>query len=149
MCGEHLAVRSPLRMDSGSSPHVRGALGCSVSSADGFGIIPACAGSTSVACRFSTYRWDHPRMCGEHVVAGYRIVFQRGSSPHVRGALKALPRKKSGSGIIPACAGSTSWNGPAMCADWDHPRMCGEHSVPSFCLTSGWGSSPHVRGAPP
>ena len=50
----------------GSSPHVRGAQWVSEVAKDKDGIIPACAGSTSLRrWPFSMPR-DHPRMCGEH-----------------------------------------------------------------------------------
>ena len=72
-------------------------------------------------------RRDHPRMCGEHSfnihqfageqgssphVRGARVAvrvfpYSWGSSPHVRGAPKGRSGSKDGTGIIPACAGST------------------------------------------
>ena len=126
---------------------MRGALGCSVSSADGFGIIPACAGSTSVACRFSTYRWDHPRMCGEHACTHPIEKMTAGSSPHVRGAQTVQSGTELALGIIPACAGSTTLSSFHTTCIGDHPRMCGEHQVRDTMYGTTQGSSPHVRGA--
>ena len=37
----------------------------------GYGIIPACAGSTVLATSLAVRLRDHPRMCGEHT---YGIV---------------------------------------------------------------------------
>ena len=51
-------------------------------------------------------------------------------------------------GIIPACAGSTSLAFMRFWAVRDHPRMCGEHSVQIDRDNAIKGSSPHVRGAP-
>ena len=111
----------------GSSPHVRGApldasddLVCS-------GIIPACAGSTSVATRNQDCPRDHPRMCGEHQTGAVAITRR--------------------SGIIPACAGSTTCTGHLVGGLRDHPRMCGEHKFGGALFPSQTGSSPHVRGA--
>ena len=93
-----------------------------------FGIIPACAGST-------TFAWGTARR-------------MPGSSPHARGAPVPVASRGRGprdhprmrgehvalklyailtNGIIPACAGSTSKDG-----------------MQSGCV---WGSSPHARGA--
>ena len=97
MCGEHLAVRSPLRMDSGSSPHVRGALQLPVDFRHIAGIIPACAGSTRTLTVIGVFARDHPRMCGEHSFHHNCHCCVAGSSPHVRGAHfenSIIPRKR-------------------------------------------------------
>ena len=47
MCGEHFAYIILTLTAWGSSPHVRGAQMTNVLSDEAFGIIPACAGSTS------------------------------------------------------------------------------------------------------
>ena len=92
--------------------------------------------------------WDHPRMCGEHIVKHVRPCSKRGSSPHVRGA--RIPSQRQGrlSGIIPACAGSTPHRLTRCTQVGDHPRMCGEHMNVTGYQETPWGSSPHVRGAP-
>ena len=66
MCGEHWLSKSRHAMLTGSSPHVRGAHGVYVDLRCGYGIIPACAGSTVGSVGFPIVAWDHPRMCGEH-----------------------------------------------------------------------------------
>ena len=48
MCGEHLAEVERVLPLVGSSPHVRGAPGIGNHVQPGMGIIPACAGSTTV-----------------------------------------------------------------------------------------------------
>ena len=70
-----------------------------------------------------------------------------GSSPHVRGAPPSVRTLSRPSGIIPACAGSTSFLCSTAGAAEDHPRMCGEHRVRDVSLRRREGSSPHVRGA--
>ena len=52
-----------------------------------------------------------------------------------------------GKGIIPACAGSTSFLRGLLLLPADHPRMRGEHFTTILSLTATEGSSPHARGA--
>ena len=147
MCGEHIASPLQVACFSESSPHVRGAPCGSTASTTNTGIIPACAGSTFPARRCLACRWDHPRMCGEHPNAPHSPPMLLGSSPHVRGAQTHLRRVRLRLGIIPACAGSTSFSFGGLVFPWDHPRMCGEHDLLSFLTATFSGSSPHVRGA--
>ena len=111
--------------DKGSSPRVRGTLfkdaGCTV----GAGIIPACAGNTTVSKTSRRRSGDHPRVCGEHRDQILQNLRDLGSSPRVRGTLLRHEGLKILAGIIPACAGNT-----------------GKHSPLSE------GSSPRVRGTP-
>ena len=147
MCGEHITPNPFANAVLGSSPHVRGALIQGIVLHCPLGIIPACAGSTASAATASDPRRDHPRMCGEHLVDGDRNRLGRGSSPHVRGA---QDKRKHGiilGGIIPACAGSTSYLAAIFHLPRDHPRMCGEHRNIIACICVSLGSSPHVRGA--
>ena len=131
----------------GSSPHVRGALLVVEPLRVRGGIIPACAGSTRDCDGTPYIRWDHPRMCGEHLDGDTLNNVASGSSPHVRGAPAAVVVCHLVRGIIPACAGSTNRRGWCAWPKRDHPRMCGEHlSTKNRASVSG-GSSPHVRGA--
>ena len=88
MCGEHLTAISTLRTFPGSSPHVRGAQTWRGVFWASTGIIPACAGSTKAGAWRIDCRRDHPRMCGEHNRLLPRGRTAKGSSPHVRGALR-------------------------------------------------------------
>ena len=108
MCGEHSDM--PLHCDeiTGSSPHVRGAHGYRFDAEKPWGIIPACAGSTGFSTDEKLHLRDHPRMCGEHVGHATCPFGDWGSSPHVRGARLTFTSAKTASGIIPACAGSTT-----------------------------------------
>ena len=147
MCGEHAADVIKAAGLEGSSPHVRGAQRRVFLDAFAHGIIPACAESTSGGYRGWWLRWDHPRMCGEHpkwLPITSRLM---GSSPHVRGAHGSSAGHQRGSGIIPACAGSTQRCPLRAPLSGDHPRMCGEHSHDFDFGDSNPGSSPHVRGA--
>ena len=130
MCGEHRLLRAHLIFLSGSSPHVRGARFEHVPHRRELGIIPACAGSTGWCCRPSAATWDHPRMCGEHSMSMFAPSENKGSSPHVRGALDLCVLGLKLLGIIPACAGSTTNTKTPLSCVRDHPRMCGEHPSP-------------------
>ena len=147
MCGEHFIISARGLGKTGSSPHVRGARCFATVFLDGFGIIPACAGSTCPSRPSAATAGDHPRMCGEHRICCQSCKISTGSSPHVRGALVQDFLQGLSTGIIPACAGSTvSWRiRRPPCRD--HPRMCGEHNRGSSFGQSHKGSSPHVRGA--
>ena len=72
-------------IQTGSSPHARGTQSAVAFHDDGCGIIPACAGNTWARSSNSSAPWDHPRMRGEHRVAGRRLRVGGGSSPHARG----------------------------------------------------------------
>ena len=145
--GEHSTRTPATRKPNGSSPHTRGAHLRRLDGENERGIIPAYAGSTSLVMRSCCLGRDHPRIRGEHGLAG-RLVFPgRGSSPHTRGAHLRAGRSPDARGIIPAYAGSTSpapaGQGPAP----DHPRIRGEHANNATLWTSSDGSSPHTRGA--
>ena len=128
MCGEHYVHRPQLDWDVGSSPHVRGARCFATVFLDGFGIIPACAGSTCPSRPSAATAGDHPRMCGEHRICCQSCKISTGSSPHVRGARQSRSLINLSLGIIPACAGSTRILLHKDDPVWDHPRMCGEHA---------------------
>ena len=168
MCGEHSFLYSIRLKCWGSSPHVRGALLNRCSALRAIGIIPACAGSTKWPIPYTKTvsgssphvrgalkesgspglgQWDHPRMCGEHHKTPAPLVCNQGSSPHVRGAPFVGMKKPPSSGIIPACAGSTSLSPCRTLPRRDHPRMCGEHTAANMDANKNAGSSPHVRGA--
>ena len=145
--GEH-KFRSPYyNAAHGSSPHTRGAPFLPAVRPSDVGIIPAYAGSTSLARGGFGRPADHPRIRGEHDVYDMVTARGRGSSPHTRGAPADGDVETVFPGIIPAYAGSTrGWaNGPG--AVQDHPRIRGEHAMTSADITIQGGSSPHTRGA--
>ena len=129
MCGEHNRGSSFGQSHKGSSPHVRGARQACDDALQESGIIPACAGSTTVGKTKLLFIWDHPRMCGEHELGDFAAFLDQGSSPHVRGALRQTQRQGQRPGIIPACAGSTPTATRPSREPRDHPRMCGEHDT--------------------
>ena len=131
----------------GSSPHTRGARSEERIGVMPGRIIPAYAGSTDRGVHVIEQTPDHPRIRGEHV--GFPPGFPefQGSSPHTRGAQRAVGAAVGAVRIIPAYAGSTRRFSSPSFAMADHPRIRGEHprTGRSFVLSSG--SSPHTRGA--
>ena len=105
---------------------MRGTLYWSLRFAASPGIIPACAGNTSIFKKENLYWGDHPRVCG--------------------GTLHHAERDRIIIGIIPACAGNTMDAGSVLPDAGDHPRVCGEHSFHRNCPNYVGGSSPRVRG---
>ncbi len=91
---------------------------------------------------------DHPRVCGEHLLAQVVGLLLQGSSPRMRGAQRGPRRFGRLRGIIPAYAGSTMWTYPPPRWSPDHPRVCGEHRISSCFRNAMTGSSPRMRGAP-
>ena len=91
-------------------------------------IIPAYAGSTRELVEDLLGVRDHPRIRGEHSGLPLAEWRRAGSSPHTRGAPGGVTEYKSGTGIIPAYAGSTDGARPSP--------------------VDQLGSSPHTRGAP-
>ena len=147
MRGEHPLQTSMPMLRAGSSPHARGAPQRPAHERESRGIIPACAGSTTVPLARLSLNWDHPRMRGEHPQTKVMYTFPTGSSPHARGAQVQATKGPPTHGIIPACAGSTRAPRPCTRRIWDHPRMRGEHDVAMETPGRLEGSSPHARGA--
>ena len=146
VCGEHASASGSAAGCAGSSPRVRGTHGHERDFRIGGGIIPACAGNTAWGRQRSCCRWDHPRVCGEHVRRMTIRALCAGSSPRVRGTLAGLRPDARRVGIIPACAGNTPMNSRQSGPWRDHPRVCGEHYASRIAAGSLTGSSPRVRG---
>ena len=131
VCGEHHGkIHTPVT-GRGSSPRMRGTRGIFPVWAVCPGIIPAYAGNTARSCRPMLSVGDHPRVCGEHILAGRGAIRPRGSSPRMRGTLGGHCLRFVPFGIIPAYAGNTTLLTSRTFATWDHPRVCGEHCVPT------------------
>ena len=69
MCGEHANSLTAAASAMGSSPHVRGTPVVDRAERSPYGIIPACAGNTPSGGIPGSIGRDHPRMCGEHLLA--------------------------------------------------------------------------------
>ena len=146
VCGEHNATVRVIPTGRGSSPRVRGTHKTAIDAGWMDGIIPACAGNTRLFQDRRPLLWDHPRVCGEHFDGVEAGGYVRGSSPRVRGTLRWRRGGWIRPGIIPACAGNTTWISSLRSMARDHPRVCGEHKSVCTPPTSCSGSSPRVRG---
>ena len=85
--------------------------------------------------------------CGAHFPARSSKRRWQGSSPRVRGSLRADRLRHWRARIIPAGAGLTAPPCPTSLHGWDHPRGCGAHSSFSSDGLRILGSSPRVRGS--
>ena len=132
----------------GSSPLARGLLFCGLQPADGEGIIPARAGSTSRRCCSTDCAWDHPRSRGVYGMSSLFRDAKRGSSPLARGLLSGLICIIIRKGIIPARAGSTSSPPGKAPILRDHPRSRGVYIDKRAGSEDKNGSSPLARGLP-
>ena len=85
VCGEKGDGSSAAAAEPGSPPRMRGKeflhpLACVIA-----GITPACAGKRKTAWKGEGKKQDHPRMCGEKQIKGFKHDGHMGSPPHVRG----------------------------------------------------------------
>ena len=146
MCGEKLLQIRGQAPFSGSPPRVRGKANCGVWPFISNRITPACAGKS---CWLS-YGWssgqDHPRVCGEKLIATYPPFVSPGSPPRVRGKALRIRKIEHAVGITPACAGKRGWRDRPDCAHRDHPRVCGEKFGINGTRVLPQGSPPRVRG---
>ena len=85
-------------------------------------------------------------MCGEKLSAIYKLEYNPGSPPRVRGKVAADSPPQRKHGITPACAGKSGAATPLTRNGSDHPRVCGEKDGRVFAGDGGAGSPPRVRG---
>ena len=130
----------------GSSPRMRGTPRYHRCPGIADGIIPAYAGNTIPPVSTPAARRDHPRVCGEHISRNMTSLLTWGSSPRMRGTLKAYNHGNRNPGIIPAYAGNTTLQSRRPDQHGDHPRVCGEHCVGVHFAFEAAGSSPRMRG---
>ena len=129
VCGEQETLPFLVATMRGSSPRVRGTADTSGNVQVAVGIIPACAGNSSLSrSRLASSR-DHPRVCGEQTFLIDFLRYITGSSPRVRGTDTRCASYYNALGIIPACAGNRTVTLVKKFLFWDHPRVCGEQEV--------------------
>ena len=64
----------------------------------------------------------------------------------MRGTHRGTASVRTHTGIIPACAGNTTYPKSGTPRLRDHPRVCGEHQLKTDKTATIEGSSPRVRG---
>ena len=169
MRGENTAGVEVTEDFKGSSPHARGKRQCNSRPDNQRGLIPACAGKTSLWFSWLYSFRAHPRMRGENShdharnrsqgahprmrgenQRSRRFIFRpSGSSPHARGKPNGLRLRVQSLRLIPACAGKTATNEIDNCVFQAHPRMRGENTMVPATAAIVSGSSPHARGKRP
>ena len=109
VCGEN--SRTPFRPPTGpgSSPRVRGKRAPHKGRVGKRRLIPACAGKTEFHAMPPRSKVAHPRVCGENQDGDALALPALGSSPRVRGKLHDRHHRLGRAGLIPACAGKTTW----------------------------------------
>ena len=132
ICGEHRGHCQGGFHGWGSSPHMRGTRPKAFPLSEWTRIIPAYAGNTCNSRCVMEPIWDHPRICGEHLVHALVEFLGTGSSPHMRGTQILVQPDQPSTGIIPAYAGNTTSCPRYPCRCRDHPRICGEHPPVRF-----------------
>ena len=110
------------------------------------GITPACAGKSPCSYQAQALPRDHPRVCGEKLMALATIYRMRGSPSRVRGKGVHLYYVFESGRITPACAGKRTSTPAKIRRSRDHPRVCGEKSRARSSAEQCKGSPPRVRG---
>ena len=147
--GEHRRRAGRARRRCGSSPLARGAHSSDGVTWSAKGLIPARAGSTTSRRARRCSARAHPRSRGEHTSNVSLRWLNEGSSPLARGARVPCGARSATPGLIPARAGSTPPPRRSPTCTAAHPRSRGEHARRGPPGSSGPGSSPLARGAPP
>ena len=146
VCGENLQILTKVTILSGSPPRVRGKLLLNVRLLSSKRITPACAGKTGGANDELGKCEDHPRVCGENLIALLCHCPRQGSPPRVRGKQPTINLTQLVIRITPACAGKTLIKVMKEGAVKDHPRVCGENFLLILMTQRRLGSPPRVRG---
>ena len=147
--GVYITAEPCVETVEGSSPLARGLRSGGGAAAGIVGIIPARAGFTLRASRWTGRSADHPRSRGVYVLQEPSDQGAAGSSPLARGLLRRLLADAAKARIIPARAGFTRPSIRLGDAGTDHPRSRGVYSGPASPPRMSTGSSPLARGLPP
>ena len=106
--------------------HAGNSRSASGSQADRLRIIPAHAGNSDPSAMRGGHGGDHPRACGELLLALPYFRGFAGSSPRMRGTPAETERRVWRDRIIPAHAGNSLHGLRVRGVESDHPRACGE-----------------------
>ena len=130
----------------GSSPLARGPPQMPPSLQQGYGLIPARAGTTNTNVRMERRERAHPRSRGDHIHRSEMPMSRLGSSPLARGPLNFGVLVPAAMGLIPARAGTTRLRFCGLPWWWAHPRSRGDHERFDPGHSPDPGSSPLARG---
>ena len=132
--------------DGGSSPRWRGRRAVRRAASTCAGLIPALAGTTSVAASCRTATGAHPRVGGDDVAGLCHSTRTRGSSPRWRGRHVPAAQDPHVAGLIPALAGTTVDVLRPHGGERAHPRVGGDDTGRLVEKANAAGSSPRWRG---
>ena len=149
VCGGNIGRRRRQGKRRGLSPRVRGKRRLDITATPPRRSIPACAGETPCASRWTAASAVYPRVCGGNYQQCYRCVECRGLSPRVRGKPSDVDENDEFPGSIPACAGETRLSRSPFSRRAVYPRVCGGNPPVGSESTTLAGLSPRVRGKPP
>ena len=85
-------------------------------------------------------------MRGDKMAYMRALPDKAGSPPHARGQANCNRRNERGTGITPACAGTSGSRCRGFSRPWDHPRMRGDKCFGRDGCEALRGSPPHARG---
>ena len=146
LCGEKCRRLRLCQRHQGSPPPMRGKAQKQACESFNDRITPAYAGkSRLLRCSRSDHR-DHPRLCGEKLVALHLTSWEQGSPPPMRGKACASSITKSSWRITPAYAGKSGTAAMKGNDMPDHPRLCGEKLRGACIFCAAGGSPPPMRG---
>ena len=145
-CGERPIRCNVNKINSGSSPCVRGTQKKSCRASGRCRFIPVRAGNAAGRGIAVIWRSVHPRACGERDVEPEALKFSEGSSPCVRGTQRGCDFRHTIDRFIPVRAGNAALKKSRIAASTVHPRACGERAIWSGGVLTLAGSSPCVRG---
>ena len=105
VCGEKNTPARPHTSRMGSPPRMRGKVFFKTFCERTFGITPAYAGKSDTLHNLPAGQWDHPRVCGEKLLATFAPAQRLGSPPRMRGKDRQIVVCAHCPGITPAYAG--------------------------------------------
>ena len=146
--GEHVELAVEVALVAGSSPLARGTPQPASPPRIAYRFIPARAGNTPPAVRWTIRMTVHPRSRGEHARICSHHRSESGSSPLARGTRSRSARACSSDRFIPARAGNTRSCSRGRTWSSVHPRSRGEHLQEHRHYYASIGSSPLARGTP-
>ena len=146
VCGEKVETDRLEHARIGSPPRMRGKGNDCPTRGRSAGITPAHAGKSDTPSIPQTRGLDHPRTCGEKLLACCLFGPASGSPPHMRGKVNSKKVFTLENRITPAHAGKRIHRMPCEFLPWDHPRTCGEKLAALRWSASILGSPPHMRG---